>query len=113
MEPRSSSALLHVLVLKRFILNYDCYYFDKAFCDTILQVKESKDKAMSVLNSYRIAGSHDFVHDSNLPSQQDTEIGPLPFVSLLEFVSEIYQVCFTINVALKEFQTKECSLVSS
>ncbi|KAH9761847.1 nuclear pore complex protein NUP205 [Citrus sinensis] len=55
------------------------------------KVKESKDKAMSVLNSYRIAGSHDFVHDSNLPSQQDTEIGPLPFVSLLEFVSEIYQ----------------------
>lgn len=55
------------------------------------KVKESKDKAMSVLNSYRIAGSHDFVHDSNLPSQQDTEIGSLPFVSLLEFVSEIYQ----------------------
>lgn len=55
------------------------------------KVKESKDKAMSVLNSYRIAGSHDFVHDGNLPSQQDTEIGPLPFVSLLEFVSEIYQ----------------------
>lgn len=55
------------------------------------KVKESKDKAMSVLNSYRIAGSHDFVLDSNLPSQQDTEIGPLPFVSLLEFVSEIYQ----------------------
>lgn len=67
-------------------------YLDKVFSDTLLQVKESKEKAMTVLNSYRIAGSHD-VHDSNVLSQQAIETGALPFVSLLEFVSEIYQVC--------------------
>ncbi|KAK4852857.1 hypothetical protein QYF36_000212 [Acer negundo] len=55
------------------------------------KVKESKEKAMSVLNSYRAAGSKDFVHDGNMLSHQSTETGPLPFVSLLEFVSEIYQ----------------------
>ncbi|KAF2282365.1 hypothetical protein GH714_043827 [Hevea brasiliensis] len=55
------------------------------------KVKDSKEKAMGVLNSYRLSGPRDVVHDSNLHSQQTTEIGPLPFVSLLEFVSEIYQ----------------------
>ncbi|KAJ6362639.1 hypothetical protein OIU78_002943 [Salix suchowensis] len=55
------------------------------------KVKESKDKAMSTLNSYRLAVSQDLMHDSNLESQQATETGPLLFVSLLEFVSEIYQ----------------------
>ncbi|KAK0571557.1 hypothetical protein LWI29_018060 [Acer saccharum] len=55
------------------------------------KVKESKEKAMSVLNSYRAAGSKDFVHDGTMLSHQSTETGPLPFVSLLEFVSEIYQ----------------------
>ncbi|KAJ0091057.1 hypothetical protein Patl1_13095 [Pistacia atlantica] len=54
------------------------------------KVKESKEKAMTVLNSYRITGSHE-VHDSNLLSQQAIETGALPFISLLEFVSEIYQ----------------------
>ncbi|GLT26191.1 hypothetical protein SLA2020_012740 [Shorea laevis] len=53
------------------------------------KVKESKDKAMTMLNSYRTAP--DFVHESTLHGQQATESGPLPFVSLLEFVSEIYQ----------------------
>lgn len=65
---------------------------------------------MSVLNSYRIAGSHDFLHDSNLPSQQAIETGPLPFVSLLEFVSEIYQVCLTIHVSFKDVQIKNLSV---
>uniref|UniRef100_A0A6N2K971 Uncharacterized protein n=1 Tax=Salix viminalis TaxID=40686 RepID=A0A6N2K971_SALVM len=55
------------------------------------KVKESKDKAMSTLNSYRLAVSQDLMLDSNLDSQQATETGPLLFVSLLEFVSEIYQ----------------------
>lgn len=55
------------------------------------KVKESKDKAMSTLNSYRLAVSQDLMHDSNLDSQQATETGPLLFVSLLEFVSEIYK----------------------
>ncbi|GAV68345.1 DUF3414 domain-containing protein [Cephalotus follicularis] len=55
------------------------------------KVKESKEKAMSVLNSYRTAVSHDFVLDSNLHTHQAIETGPFPFVSLLEFVSEVYQ----------------------
>lgn len=55
------------------------------------KVKESKDKAMSTLNSYRLAVSQDLMHDSNPDSQQATETGHLLFVSLLEFVSEIYK----------------------
>nr|XP_048332077.1 nuclear pore complex protein NUP205 isoform X1 [Ziziphus jujuba var. spinosa] len=55
------------------------------------KVKESKERAMSTLNPYRSAGSHDFGHETNLNSQQVSETGPLPFVSLLEFVSEVYQ----------------------
>ncbi|KAE8668521.1 NUP205 protein [Hibiscus syriacus] len=53
------------------------------------KVKESKEKAMITLNTYRMAG--DFVHDSSLQVEQAAEGVPLPFVSLLEFVSEIYQ----------------------
>ncbi|XP_030954556.1 nuclear pore complex protein NUP205 isoform X1 [Quercus lobata] len=55
------------------------------------KVKESKEKAMSVLSHYRMASSHDFSHDGNLNSQQAIETGSLTFVSLLEFVSQIYQ----------------------
>lgn len=52
----------------------------------ILQVKESKDMAMSVLNSYRTCDSLD-------GSMQTEEADrPLPFISLMEFVSKIYQV---------------------
>lgn len=53
------------------------------------KVKESKEKAMITLNTYRTAG--DFVHDSSLKGEQAAEGLPLPFVSLLEFVSEVYQ----------------------
>ncbi|XP_021276501.1 nuclear pore complex protein NUP205 isoform X2 [Herrania umbratica] len=53
------------------------------------KVKESKEKAMITLNTYRTAG--DFVHDSSLQGEQAAEGVPLPFVSLVEFVSEIYQ----------------------
>ncbi|EXC04145.1 hypothetical protein L484_006623 [Morus notabilis] len=55
------------------------------------KVKESKERAMSILSPYRSAVSHDFTHDRNASPQQATECGPLPFVSLLEFVSEVYQ----------------------
>ncbi|XP_020537054.1 nuclear pore complex protein NUP205 isoform X2 [Jatropha curcas] len=55
------------------------------------KVKDSKEKAMNALNSYRLAASHDFMHDGNLHSQQSIETGSSPFISLLEFVSEIYQ----------------------
>ncbi|KAJ8753188.1 hypothetical protein K2173_017774 [Erythroxylum novogranatense] len=54
------------------------------------KVKESKDRAMIVLNPYRTSGPHDFVN-GNLDYQQANETGPFVFVSLLEFVSEIYQ----------------------
>lgn len=62
------------------------------FSGLFLQVKESKERAMSSLSPYRSAVSHDFTHDSNINSQQATDSGPSPFVSLLEFVSEVYQV---------------------
>lgn len=47
---------------------------------------------MSMLSHYRMAGSNDFLHDHNVNSQEAVESGSLSFVSLLEFVSEIYQV---------------------
>ncbi|KAF3453692.1 hypothetical protein FNV43_RR04133 [Rhamnella rubrinervis] len=55
------------------------------------KVKESKERAMSILSPYRSAGSHDFAHDGNLNSQRQPETCPLPFISLLEFVSEVYE----------------------
>ncbi|VVB01678.1 unnamed protein product [Arabis nemorensis] len=49
------------------------------------KVKESKDMAMSILNSYRTCDSLD-------GSMQTEEADrPLPFISLMEFVSKIYQ----------------------
>lgn len=50
---------------------------------------------MSMLIPYRMAGSHDTFADKNLNSEQAVGVGPVPFVSLLEFVSEIYQVSLT------------------
>ncbi|KAF8393226.1 hypothetical protein HHK36_021467 [Tetracentron sinense] len=55
------------------------------------KVREMKEKAMSALSPYLMAGSHDFIHDIDMNSQQATETSPQPFVSLLELVSEIYQ----------------------
>ncbi|KAL0657117.1 hypothetical protein Bca4012_077701 [Brassica carinata] len=49
------------------------------------KVKESKDMAMSVLNSYRISDSLDG------SMQTEDADRPLPFISLMEFVSNIYQ----------------------
>lgn len=54
------------------------------------KIKESKEKVMSVLSPYRVVGSHDFAQNSSSISQQGTEAGPLPFNSILDFVSEIY-----------------------
>ncbi|XP_054792817.1 nuclear pore complex protein NUP205-like isoform X2 [Prosopis cineraria] len=55
------------------------------------KIKESKDRAMSMLSPYRVGGSHDFVQEQSSSSLQGTEASPTPFVSILEFVSEIYQ----------------------
>ncbi|KAL2479697.1 Nuclear pore complex protein [Abeliophyllum distichum] len=55
------------------------------------KVKEAKEKAMTMLNQYRTASSHSQTMDGSGPPQQSTESAHQPFVSLLEFVSEIYQ----------------------
>uniref|UniRef100_A0A7N0VJ21 Nuclear pore complex protein NUP205 n=2 Tax=Kalanchoe fedtschenkoi TaxID=63787 RepID=A0A7N0VJ21_KALFE len=55
------------------------------------KVKEEKEKAMSLLSSYRMAVSHDAIHDRNLDSQSITDTIHHPFISLLDVVSEIYQ----------------------
>lgn len=62
---------------------------------------------MSMLSPYRMAGSH----DSNLTSQQVSETGPLSFVSLLEFVSEIYQVNLNQNTFQSHVSLIEISFV--
>ncbi|CAK9177196.1 unnamed protein product [Ilex paraguariensis] len=55
------------------------------------KVKETKEKAMSALSPYHMARSHDYMLDNGVHSQHAAEATPQPFVSLLEFVSEIYQ----------------------
>lgn len=55
------------------------------------KIKETKEKAMTALSPYRVSGSHDYIHDSSMDSRQAAEASPQPFVSLLEFVSVIYQ----------------------
>ncbi|KAK7304174.1 hypothetical protein RJT34_15273 [Clitoria ternatea] len=55
------------------------------------KIKESKERTMSVLSPYRVVGSHDFTQDSSANSLRGAETGPLPFNSILDFVSEIYQ----------------------
>jgi len=50
---------------------------------------------MSELSPYRVVGSHDFAQNRSSISQQGTEAGPLPFNSILDFVSEIYLVSST------------------
>ncbi|XLR42136.1 hypothetical protein HN51_020331 [Arachis hypogaea] len=54
------------------------------------KIKESKEWTMSMLSSYRVVGSHDFSQDSSTTSR-GTEMSPLPFNSILDFVSEIYK----------------------
>nr|XP_009762695.1 PREDICTED: uncharacterized protein LOC104214688 isoform X2 [Nicotiana sylvestris]XP_016471561.1 PREDICTED: nuclear pore complex protein NUP205-like [Nicotiana tabacum] len=56
------------------------------------KVKEAKEKAMSALSPYRLSTSHDYTVDGIGHFQNATESAPQTFVSLLEFVSEIYQV---------------------
>ncbi|KAL7600679.1 hypothetical protein Lser_V15G24008 [Lactuca serriola] len=55
------------------------------------KVKETKEKAMTALSPYKMSGSYDYVLDGNMPPQQVSESAPQTFVSLLEFVSEIYE----------------------
>ncbi|KAK2984101.1 hypothetical protein RJ640_018126, partial [Escallonia rubra] len=55
------------------------------------KVKETKEKAMTALSPYRMAGSHDYLLDGTGHSQQVSHPSPQTFISLLEFVSDIYQ----------------------
>lgn len=55
------------------------------------KVKESKDRAMHTLSQFRATGSKDFMHDGDSSLHQASNTFPSPFVSLLEFVSEIYR----------------------
>ncbi|GAB2300342.1 hypothetical protein Dimus_034380 [Dionaea muscipula] len=54
------------------------------------KVKEVKEKAMTMLSPYHKGGQNEFI-ENNLKSEQASEAGRQPFVSLLEFVSEIYE----------------------
>lgn len=55
------------------------------------KVKETKEKAMSTLGAYRQVGLNDPMVDGSSHSRHSSETTSQPFVSLLEFVSEIYQ----------------------
>ncbi|KAI3814618.1 hypothetical protein L1987_14258 [Smallanthus sonchifolius] len=55
------------------------------------KVKETKEKATTSLSPYKISASHDYALDGNTHSQQNAESAPQTFISLLEFVSEIYE----------------------
>ncbi|KAG8376000.1 hypothetical protein BUALT_Bualt09G0017500 [Buddleja alternifolia] len=55
------------------------------------KVKETKEKAMSMLSPYHTAGTHNQMIERSGHPQETYDIARQPFVSLLEFVSEIYQ----------------------
>ena len=52
-----------------------------------------KEKAMAMLSPHHMATSHGFSHEDNANSDQAIEMRCQPFISLLEFIGEIYQVC--------------------
>ncbi|XXG47855.1 hypothetical protein AAC387_Pa02g2424 [Persea americana] len=54
------------------------------------KVKEMKEKTMSALSPY-VGGSRELRQEGDVNSQQIAQLKSLPFVSLLELVSEIYQ----------------------
>lgn len=54
---------------------------------------------MTALSPYKMSGSHDYALDGSIHSQQAAESAPQTFVSLLEFVSEIYEVSICSHCA--------------
>jgi len=62
------------------------------------QVKEVKEKAMTMLSPHRMAAPHGFPHADNENPDQVVEMRCQPFISLLEFIGEIYQVCLLLAV---------------
>ncbi|KAL6558481.1 hypothetical protein OROMI_018831 [Orobanche minor] len=55
------------------------------------KVKETKGNAMAILSPYRTATTHNQMIEGSGSPQGINVVGQQPFVSLLEFVSEIYQ----------------------
>ncbi|KAL3643098.1 hypothetical protein CASFOL_013913 [Castilleja foliolosa] len=55
------------------------------------KVKETKEKAKAILSPYRTAATHNQMIEGSGNPQETLGVGQQPFVSLLEFVSEIYQ----------------------
>lgn len=55
------------------------------------KVKEVKEKVMTTLSPYRMGGPHGFSHLDNTNADNAAEVDRQPFISLLEFISEIYQ----------------------
>ncbi|KAL6555058.1 hypothetical protein OROGR_006316 [Orobanche gracilis] len=56
-----------------------------------IKVKETKENAMAILSPYRTATTHNQMIEGSGSPQGINVVGQQPFVSLLEFVSEIYQ----------------------
>ncbi|CAN1216816.1 Nuclear pore complex protein NUP205 [Linum perenne] len=75
-----------------FANNVFQFLIDKILGTAAYQVKDSKEKAKILLNSNRLTAPHDFTQDGSYLSQSSVDSGNVPFVSLLEFVSEIYKV---------------------
>ncbi|KAJ8528333.1 hypothetical protein K7X08_022025 [Anisodus acutangulus] len=71
----------------------DMIYMYNAYLHKMITpfVKEEKEKAMTALSPYRLSTSHEYTVDGIGHFQKATEPAPQAFVSLLEFVSEIYQ----------------------
>lgn len=59
---------------------------------------------MSSLSPYKMSASHDNALNGNTHSQQNAESAPQTFVSLLEFVSEIYEVSILRSLSFPNFQ---------
>ncbi|KAG6389301.1 hypothetical protein SASPL_150768 [Salvia splendens] len=76
------------------------------------KVKETKEKAMAMLSPYRAAGTHNQMIESSALPQETSEIAIQPFVSLLEFVSEIYQVYILAPLLTAHENLKEPELLS-
>ncbi|KAL8128568.1 hypothetical protein V2J09_017723 [Rumex salicifolius] len=74
------NAYLHKLVM--------CFLSDPLARD---KVKEIKEKTMMMLTPYNAGGQHGFMHGIMKTANATERGGHQPFVSLLEFVSEIYQ----------------------
>lgn len=46
-----------------------------------------------MLSPYRMGGPHGFSQFDNMNADHAPEVDRQPFISLLQFISEIYQVC--------------------